>query len=254
MLYVLCKERNDKLSFLIESSKDTKKRRLTATMEILAEIKNRILKGKLKPGDKLPTEQELVDEFVVSRTVIREAIKMLEAVGLVKIIRGSGTYITLNPTSSFIQTLTLAILYKHSNKEQIYELRKFIEIGALESVIEKYEKKDIYEMEKSIENMKSLVGIDDSDFVNHVDAARFDLMFHRAYIEATHNPLLISLVDGMWETLFFSIESSITKKKDLERTIKNHLAILKSIEKRDIGKSRQAIIKALEDWKKFSLL
>lgn len=228
-------------------------RRQTVVQEILEEIKSAILEGKLKSGDKLPTEQELGERFLASRTAVREAIKMLEAIGLVEIKRGNGTYIAHNPTSSTIQTLFLGIVLQHSTKNQIYEFRKALEIGALEVIIDRCTDEDVKKMEVAIEKMESLLECE-GDNVENLDAAHCDLLFHHEYMQATHNPLLIALSEGAWEVFFKSIKSSISTKEDVLRTVGNHRRILKSIKRRDFEIARKAIIEALNDWEKYSVV
>ncbi len=228
-------------------------KRQTVVQEILEEIKSSILEGRLKSGDKLPTEQELGERFLASRTAVREAIKMLEAIGLVEIKRGNGTYITHNPASSTIQTLSLGIILQHSTKNQIYEFRKALEIGALEVIIDRCTDEDVKRMEEAIEKMESLLQYE-GDNVESPDAAHYDLLFHHEYMQATHNPLLIALSEGAWEMFVRSIKSSINTKEDVLRTVKNHRRILESIKEKNFEGAREAILEALDDWKKYSVI
>lgn len=228
-------------------------KRQTVVQEILEEIKSSILEGRLKSSDKLPTEQELGERFLASRTAVREAIKMLEAIGLVEIKRGNGTYITHNQASSIVQTLSLGIILQHSTKNQIYEFRKALEIGALEVIIDRCTDEDVKRMEEAIEKMESLLQYE-GDSVESPGAAHYDLLFHHEYMQATHNPLLIALSEGAWEIFLQSIKSSINTREDVIRTLGNHRKILKSIKDKDFKNARKAIIEAINDWREYSVI
>ncbi|MCX6089401.1 MAG: FadR/GntR family transcriptional regulator [Candidatus Atribacteria bacterium] len=227
-------------------------KRQTAVHEVVTELKDRILNEGLKTGDRLPTELEFAREFGVSRTVIREVVKMLEAVGLVEVHRGRGTFISNHPSFSIVETLTFVIMLQNSSKEQIYDFRKAIEIGMLETVIDNRTESDIEEMQKFIDGQKTLEPVFDEGTGKSKEAALFDLMFHRFFLYATHNPLLVLLAEGVWEALHKSIGRGIPTRKDLERTIRNHENILDAIKRKDKMEAREAIIKALDDWKKHS--
>lgn len=231
--------------------KGSSKKKETVVHKVLVELKNRILEERLKPGDKLPTEQELSTEFEVSRTVIREVIKMLQAVGLVEVIQGKGMFISGSPSLVIVQILTFGLLLQNSTKDQIYDFRKAVEIGVLETVISNHTEEDINKMENSLKNQEATAPLY-YEKGKKEESAYHDLMFHRHFLNATKNPLLVLLAEGIWEALHKSIGSGIGTKNDLERTIMNHRRILDSIKNKDKEQARAAIIKALDDWKKYS--
>src|SRR5699024_918890 len=86
----------------------------TISSEIVSIIKDNLLRGALKPGDKLPTEKELMEQLGVSRTPVREAVKILEAIGVIQIKRGEGMFIT-NTLSHFTLNPLIFSLIMHSN-------------------------------------------------------------------------------------------------------------------------------------------
>ena len=73
--------------------------------KIVGEFRNALVTKTLKPGDKMPTEIELARKFFVSRNMVREAIKMLVALGVVEIRRGEGTYVTKNISTPVVDPL-----------------------------------------------------------------------------------------------------------------------------------------------------
>lgn len=89
-----------------------------------------IISGNLQKGDKLPSERELVDQLKVSRTSIREALRALEIVGLIKCKQGEGNFIRDNFDNSLFEPLSLVFMLERSNKEDIIEVRRIIEVEA----------------------------------------------------------------------------------------------------------------------------
>src|SRR5512138_3549788 len=96
--------------------------------QIVGQIERRILAGELKVGDQLPSEHELAQQFAVSRTAVREAVKALRQRGLVEIRPGRGTFIT-NATSGTIRS-SLDMLMKFGNTKgsgNLVEVREILE-------------------------------------------------------------------------------------------------------------------------------
>ncbi len=98
--------------------------------QVIEQIKTMIISGNLQKGDKLPSERELVDQLKVSRTSIREALRALEIVGLIKCKQGEGNFIRDNFDNSLFEPLSLVFMLERSNKEDIIEVRRIIEVEA----------------------------------------------------------------------------------------------------------------------------
>lgn len=96
---------------------------------ITDQITNAIINGELKPGDKIPTEVELCESFGVGRNSVREAIKVLEAYGVLEIRRADGTYIRQGYDDKMLYPILYGIILQKDSKEQIVELRKVIDVG-----------------------------------------------------------------------------------------------------------------------------
>ena len=96
--------------------------------QIVQQVQESIHKGALKPGDQLPPERELAQQFGVSRTVIREAIKTLAANGLVEVRAGEGTFIIDGTSSALRQSLTLMMsMGGIKTLQEVVELREMLE-------------------------------------------------------------------------------------------------------------------------------
>src|ERR1700726_1648210 len=96
--------------------------------QIVQQIEDSILKGALKPGDQLPAERELAQNFGVSRTAVREAVKALREKGLVEAYSGRGTFITNGTSNAIRQSLDLMIrIGQHEGSTHLAELRQILE-------------------------------------------------------------------------------------------------------------------------------
>jgi GntR family transcriptional repressor for pyruvate dehydrogenase complex len=98
--------------------------------QVVQQIRERIRSGALVSGQRLPTERELADSFGVSRGVVREALKVLAAMGLVESRQGSGTYVCSNPIPSISRALTLSATTEEHSILGLYEIREPLDVAA----------------------------------------------------------------------------------------------------------------------------
>lgn len=199
----------------------------------------------LKPGDKLPTEVELAHTFLVSRNAVREAIKMLVALGVVDIKHGNGTYIAKKISASVISPLIFDLILTGGISEELLELREMIEIGILEIVLKKVVKEDIHKMEKAIKLLEEDYRKGETD---RGVLRGHDLDFHYTFAGATHNPLIIKIARTIWEMYKASIEKAVGSRT--EDTVERHKMILEAVKERNIEKAKKAIYLSLEKWSK----
>lgn len=96
--------------------------------QVIEQIQENILAGDLKKGDRLPSERELSEVMNISRTSIREAIRVLEAMGVVESIQGEGNFVCINPEKSLLQPLSMIFKLNNGKSQDIFELRKVLEI------------------------------------------------------------------------------------------------------------------------------
>src|SRR5215203_3230724 len=95
--------------------------------QVVEQIQAGIRAGTLVPGQRLPTERELGESFQVSRAVVREALKVLAAMGLVETRQGSGNYVSANPVPSITRALTLSATPEEESLLALFELREPLE-------------------------------------------------------------------------------------------------------------------------------
>ena len=203
--------------------------------QIVQQIEDSILKGALKPGDQLPAERELAQNFGVSRTAVREAVKALREKGLVEAFSGRGTFITNGTTQAIRQSLDLmSRIGQQEGFTHLAELRRILEpeIAALAAV--RIEEQLLATMRESVAIMDR--SLEDPD--GYIEA---DLDFHLALAEAAANPLVLSLLDSIVGLLREQRLKIFRVDGGPERGQYHHKRILAAIESRDAEKARDTM-------------
>ena len=195
--------------------------------------------GTFKPGDKLPSQNELVDHFGVSRTGIREALQMMAVLNLIEIKPGSGCFVKTVSTEYIVHADVLALLLEKEALMDVIEARKLVESSIAALATERAVPEDFWKMEDV------LIAIDRS-IQKQESIAAIATEFHCALAEASHNPVLAKLVRSFTRLMARAgvlLETSVEDLaafKNYELT--SHRDLLDVIKQRDPEKSRQAMI------------
>jgi len=187
----------------------------TISSEIVSIIKDNLLRGALKPGDKLPTEKELMEQLGVSRTPVREAVKILEAIGVIQIKRGEGMFITNTLSHFTLNPLIFSLIMHSNNMDKLIEFRQHFEVLLMNMIIT--EKKSINEIEEvyrsQLDRMHAELGPE--------ELADIDLEFHHAVLKATDNPFVIEIGKTIYEIIKPNM-IHFKHARNIERTLKTH--------------------------------
>ncbi len=201
--------------------------------QIVDQIERRILAGDLKIGDQLPAERELAEQFAVSRTAVREAIKALREKGLVEIRLGRGTFVTSGAAGAVRRSLGLLLKTENGfvNLEEVREILE-PEIAALAAtrISEEY----ITAMTEAVETM-------DTALDNVEIFVEADLDFHLALAEATQNPIIPSLMDSIIDLLREQRKRTGNVEGGLARGQYHHKKILEAVIQHDPQAARKAM-------------
>lgn len=203
---------------------------------IASDILSRTASGDLAPGDRLPPEQELAENFGVSRNVVREAIARLRSDGVVETKPGRGAII-LPPDARSTFRVDMSLLSQDDRLESLFELRALLEIDAAGIAAMRRSDADLKSMKTALSEM---VGQQDFD-EKRLEA---DAQFHRALGSATQNDYLASIIDYISSRLKETIRATdqIYKKDDLlEVTVTEHQAILDAIAEQNCDAARAAM-------------
>ncbi len=200
--------------------------------QIVEQIEESILNGRLKPGDQLPSERELAQQFGVSRTAVREAVKALHERGRLEAYAGRGTFIT-DATSHGIRE-SLDRVTKVGGTGHLADLLVMLEPEIAALAATKSGEQQIATMRETISAMEQ--AFDDQEAC--IDA---DLDFHLTLAEAAGNPFILALIDSIVDVLREKRLRVFRVKGGAERARLHHQRILDAIEERDTAKAREAM-------------
>lgn len=162
--------------------------RINSAPDVLVEeIISRIRSGKLKPGEVLPSQRELAKMFNVGLGSVREAIKILDVMGHINVVRGKGTYISNKPPQEREHEAHLENALEAMSVAELVKAREIVECGAAKLAAENADKESL----RRLENL----GRDMDGSFNDTDVFyRVDFQFHIAVAEASHNKAIIEMV------------------------------------------------------------
>lgn len=210
--------------------------------QVIERIKNIIEKGELRCGDKLPSERELCEQLNVSRTSIREALRVLEILGIIECKMGEGNFVKDNFEDSLLEPLSMTFMLHGSKTDEILDIRKFIEPGtaalAAKNINDEqlHEIKDLVNLLNSTENEKKCAEIDKEIHYKIVQASGNYLVSNMMFAVST---LVETYIEDVINNMFQSEENKSKVKKqheDIVHAIADHnpsgasIAMLKHLE------------------------
>jgi len=211
---------------------------------VVNRIRELLIAGQLHPGSRLPSETELAQRFQVSRGPIREAMKVLNALGVVDIVRGDGTYIAESPSDAIYNPLIFNMILDRPTKAELLELRETIELGIERLILKNADAADIDHLAALNTDMENQVR-------DGADAARLtdcDLAFHRALGAATKNRPVQKIYSLVMDFLKPLIQETQEQRENGANAVRLHTAIVSALRDRDEAAARQAIQRSVIQW------
>lgn len=187
------------------------------------EIRKYIVQNNLQPGDLLPTEQKLCETLGVSRNVLRESIKSMELMGMVRACPGKGTEVQAFNLDFILQNVLFFQVgpqEEHSIRE-MFGVRKVLELA--------YMRQAFHAMtEEDVRTLRSLADAMRDNWSRGVFFIQEDKDFHLTLFRSLHNDVLLSLLEAIWSVDDgFELEK---KQPHLEQTVTKHEAIVAALE------------------------
>lgn len=198
----------------------------------------------LKPGDQLPTERVLVEQFAVSRTVIREAVRSLVGKGIIDTRAGRGLRVAEVSAAAVWQAMSLALGPVRDDHRKIDEVRRMLEVEIAGRAAERATEDQIAAMRASCDQMKATPDSHDVSLV--------DLEFHRTVARGTQNELHLVMLEAIANPLLQIRRILFRVPGRRQSAIVEHARILKAIAAHDIEGARKAmrqhLTKLEHDW------
>ena len=218
---------------------------MALTDEAIEKIKQMIISGQVRPGEKLPREADLAAELGLSRSSLREAVKALSLIHVLDVRQGDGTYTTSLAPSLLLEALSFIVdFHRDDSVLEFLEVRRILEPAATA----------LAAVRMSSESKRGLGEILDTVTVDSPvdDFIATDLEFHRRIAVGAGNSVLASLADNMsLPTARARVWRAMTEPRALERTLAEHHAIYQAILSgdADLARSWATIhIVGIEQW------
>lgn len=189
-------------------------------------VKNMITREGMKPGERLPTEVELMNMFGVSRSTLREAMKYLKAENVIVIRQGSGTFVS-DWTGVGEDPLGLHFTNQENLLYNLFEVRTLVEPQIAMLAAQRATSQNKRDLEHIVEQIKDSLINDDA-------AAELDILFHNSVAECTHNDVLCRVVPIINESIRRSHHETLHVAGSYERAKRSHIEIFEAIKKGDI--------------------
>jgi GntR family transcriptional repressor for pyruvate dehydrogenase complex len=207
---------------------------MALTDEAIGKLKEMILSGQIQPGEKLPVEKALAEKLGLSRSSLREAVRALTMLGVLKTRRGDGTYVTsLEPELLLASTGIALDLLQGNTLVELIEVRRLLEPGATALATARIGDADLARLEDCMER------IDNARDIN--DLVEADDEFHAVIAHAAENSTLASLLGNLsGRTLRARHWRGLTDEAVIERTKAGHHSIYRAIRGKDPEQARAA--------------
>jgi GntR family transcriptional regulator, transcriptional repressor for pyruvate dehydrogenase complex len=201
---------------------------------IVDQIKVLIRDGRLLPGDRLPSERELCQRFGVSRVTVREALRVLEAGGLLTIRVGAhgGAFLTSPTTERLSEGLADLISVSKLTAANVTEARIIVELGILPLAVERATSDDIAALFAMVDEAERALAAE-------TYSVEMSAAFHIRVAECTHNPAIAMLVQSFHGPLLMSLEEAHQSAPMGHQGMDEHRKLAQAIKDRDLAAARK---------------
>ena len=208
--------------------------------EVAAQIQRLIAEGRLKPGDKLPPERELAEIFGVSRSSVRDAIRVLEVQGLVEPRHGDGTLVREIPIDRLVRPLADALTAGKDLLADLFDMRKMLEPPLARAAAFRATDDDVRALEQIVERQTRRVRAGEL-------ALEDDNEFHYRIATAAKNQVVLRTMDVLMDLLRDSRARSLQGPGRAEKSLEGHRRILDAIRRRDPDAAAQRMRGHIEE-------
>jgi GntR family transcriptional repressor for pyruvate dehydrogenase complex len=211
------------------------------------QIRNAIFDGRLKPGDKLPFERELIEKFKVSKATLREALRSLEVLGFLEIRKGvsGGAFVTEVDMTKARDSFTNFLLFKNLSLKDLSEVRLLLEPYIAEKATLAITKEDLNRLGKLIKDSEHAIK-NDMAFESRKD----EIEFHRIIASITGNPILMFILDFV-ENLLIDTKAILKPGKEFSsKVLKAHKRIYNALLEKNVKKVHEEMVRHIREVEK----
>lgn len=207
-----------------------------------------ILEGRLKRGDQIESDRELAKKLNVGRSAVREALKVLDVLGMIDIRLGQGTYITSRETNFFSVPLSWSLFLDGTQVKSILQVRGVLELRAVQLAAQCEDKNKLdkltdiyYRMQKTFQESK------DTDNLQHAlqETLNADIEFHTCIAECSGNPIILSMLTTIRNFLKRVSGTGMVDAEQLQAVVEEHQKLYGAIISGNVDAATQTMMKHL---------
>ncbi|MST70411.1 FadR family transcriptional regulator [Clostridiales Family XIII bacterium WCA-MUC-591-APC-4B] len=207
-----------------------------------------ILEGRLKRGDQIESDRELAKKLNVGRSAVREALKVLDVLGMIDIRLGQGTYITSRETNFFSVPLSWSLFLDGTQVKSILQVRGALELRAVQLASQCEDKNKLdkltdiyYRMQKTFQESK------DTDNLQHAlqETLNADIEFHTCIAECSGNPIILSMLTTIRNFLKRVSGTGMVDSEQLQAVVEEHQKLYGAIISGNVDAATQTMMKHL---------
>lgn len=200
---------------------------MAVTDEAIGKIKEMILSGTLRPGDRLPKEADLAAELGLSRNSLREAVKALSLLNILDVRQGDGTYVSSLEPPLLLEAVTFVLDFHQDDRVmQAFQVRGILEPAATAMAAQHISEEQLADLRALLDDLGEHPSVE--------ELVANDLEFHRRIAAASGVPLLCSLLETIsGPTVRARIWRGVTQQEAVTRTLAEHRSILEALEYHD---------------------
>lgn len=217
----------------------------TVVQQIIEKITQSLIKGELKPGDRLPPEPELALQLGVSRTSLREALKTLSGLGVLNARKRGGTFIATEGSQLMLNPLIFNLIIEKGPKDDLFELRVLLEVDAIELAIKKATTDDFKLLVNELDEFEKSIPSGDLELL-----ADLDLRFHLRLLQISNNSSFIRISQLIMQLFANPIEKTL-KKIGPKQVLDNHRELYQAIVERDLLRAKEHVVRAFESSRQY---
>lgn len=213
--------------------------------EILVQVERAVVEGDLAPGERLPSERELATSLRVSRTSVREALRVMETLGLLDIGRGrTGATLRSDPRNAFADILRLHVAFGHYSWESIIDLRAILEGWAFFQAATSPDNRLLDDLSAVLARM-SRPGIEPAHFLE------LDVAFHSTVVDWNGNELVSGILSGCSSVIQKGMFQGITTRawpETVTRLISDHTELYQHIQATEPQRASDCVREHIRSW------
>jgi DNA-binding FadR family transcriptional regulator len=209
--------------------------RVAISDEVISRFKDLIARRVFVPGEKLPPERDLASALAVSRPTLRQALRALQIMGVIRSRQGSGSYLAESAADILREPLEFALAMKGIAETDLFETRCTLEVELASLAAKRRKEEDVTEMRDTLARMHASVGDPDAWCVHEIH-------FHNCIVRSARNAVMSTVMEMLSFMLLESRRETVRMLKDYQCSYNAHYKVFIEIEKQDPEAAARAMV------------